>query len=384
MSKTSVQPIITILVDLRNMTGRVNLEGVFKVANRRGWNLRVLSDPRELTPELVRQMDATKNTGFILADTITNPETIESLKGTHFPIVSIGRRFVSLRHRPDAAYISFDESRIGAYGAEFMLSFGNFAAYGFVNHSDKCAWSVKRGYGFTERLASHGITASTFQATCEEDFVRLPDWLKALPKPAAVLASWDDCALKVITAARLAHIQIPADMILLGADDDPLLCENSRPRLSSIKLDNLYNGQWAADMIDRLCSGKKVKCAVNKICGVMERESTRHISPSQRIVRAGIAYIEEHACEGISVKDVIQQLGISESLANRRFRESGRASIGQAIIDVKLAKVTRLLQTSNWPISRIAHACGFSNPNRLSHLFKERYQLSMKEFRRKG
>ena len=374
---------VTVLLDLRNRTGRANLEGVFGFANRRNWNLRILNSPAELTPAVIREMEENhENSGLIFGDTLSNPATIEAFKGTHFPIASIGRRQVSLRHRPDTVCICAEERLLGSYGARHLLGLGSFATFAYVNHAARTFWSSERGRGFAETCAGRGHAAAVFAAESESDFRRLPKWLSALPKPAAIMASWDDCALKVITACREAHIAIPNDLVLLGVDDDELLCENSRPRLSSIRIDNRFGGYWAASALDRIFHGKPVPPAVSRICGVTERESTRAIPPALRIVRAGLAYIAEHAHEGIGVTDVAGHLGISISLANRRFRELKHTSIGEAIIQAKLAKVKKLLASCDWPINRIAVNCGFPNPNRLSHLFIERFGVSMSDYRR--
>ena len=58
------------------------------------------------------------------------------------------------------------------------------------------------------------------------------------------------------------------------------------------------------------------------------------------------------------------------------------SSIGETIIVTRLNEVKRLLATTREPINAIAASCGYANPNYLKNLFKRRFGLTMRDWRR--
>ena len=64
----------------------------------------------------------------------------------------------------------------------------------------------------------------------------IAQWLKSLKKPVAIMAANDDRALEITLACKMSDLEIPDDVSILGVDDDELICDLSRPPLSSIRL----------------------------------------------------------------------------------------------------------------------------------------------------
>ena len=57
-------------------------------------------------------------------------------------------------------------------------------------------------------------------------------------------------------------------------------------------------------------------------------------------------------------------------------------SIDEEITRVRLAEVQRLLRTTRDPIDAIAAKCGYENPNYLKNLFRKRFSMTMRDFRK--
>jgi len=95
-------------------------------------------------------------------------------------------------------------------------------------------------------------------------------------------------------------------------------------------------------------------------------------------------YIAAHACDGIRPNDVIAHVGVSRSLLNLRFRQVCGKSINEDIQEIRLAEVRRLLGQTNRTILQIGRDCGFNDPDNLKRLFKRRYGVSMREWRRQN
>ena len=83
-------------------------------------------------------------------------------------------------------------------------------------------------------------------------------WLRALPKPVAILACNDIRGQQVINACREAEIRMPEDVAVLGVDDDQIICRLCRPTLSSIEPDVEKIGYLAARLIADQLAGKSV------------------------------------------------------------------------------------------------------------------------------
>ena len=86
---------------------------------------------------------------------------------------------------------------------------------------------------------------------------RLPDWLAALPKPAAVMAALDERAIEILSACGEARIQVPRQVAVIGVDNDELLCDFSDPPLSSVLPDHVREGALAAAELNRMLRSRK-------------------------------------------------------------------------------------------------------------------------------
>ena len=114
---------------------------------------------------------------------------------------------------------------------------------------------------------------------------------------------------------------------------------------------------------------------------IVERESTRPISPVTALVERAINFIDSHASENIKVSDVVSAIGVSRSLLDLRFREFKGETVSKAITNRRLEAVKRALSDIDLSIRAISAKCGFSNANHLKNLFKKRFGISMREWR---
>ena len=85
---------------------------------------------------------------------------------------------------------------------------------------------------------------------------------------------------------------------------------------------------------------------------------------------------------GQIAQDVAAHLGISRTLLDLRFREMGSATVGQLLSERRLAALSALLRKSKAPISRLAKECGFGSINHAKAVFKKRFGMTMRDYRR--
>ena len=212
------------------------------------------------------------------------------------------------------------------------------------------------------------------------------DRLAEYPKPCGILTYDDGIGRDILDLCRLANINVPASVCVLGMDDNALICENATPSLSSIQLDYERTGFLAAKALDDMISGRdqeppRLVCGLK---GITERATTQDAKGSGRIVALACDYIAKNACRrgGINQLDVAKHLGIAVRTLQLRFKESAFAgTILSEIQRVQLENVCRMLTTTKRTITEITFASGFGSLSRLKAIFAQKFGMSMRDYR---
>lgn len=381
---------ILVAVRISKSSGRDLLTGIFRFFEENpAWQLHLVQYDEDFTPEIVRGAPERGFSGIIA--TIPGADgTVEALVESPLPVVFMNFADCSLsRRRGPTAFIRADNTAAGRLAASALIKSGSRESYAYVPKTDEW-WCAERGRGFAEVLAKNGKKCQTFVSVARpsapfEDHEGLAAFVAGLPKPAAVYAATDECALKVLAAARSVGAKIPEQMALVSTDNDEFLVRHSNPPLSSVFMGNARSGFRAAQEMKRLLAGKDSPRNVILIppLGVIERDSTRSAPPATALVRRIKAYIEAHIGERIGVADVARNVGVSRNLAELRFRQIEGSSIRRMIEDCRLAEVKRLLKRTRLSVTEIAARTGFSGQNRLSHVFKARFGQAPEHWRKK-
>ena len=382
---------ILITFDISSIAGREQLAGVLRFLRERpNWMPRLISRPQDITPEIVRNAKA-ENIDGIIINHAGSHDTENTLAQSAIPLAVIGIRNPKLVARSrNIILVKNDNERTGRIVARYLLSLGNYRAFGYVPATPATEeWSLSRERGFRLELSEHKLSVDTFahDATSgtEESREALAKWIKGLPKPAAIFGSWDYPAMQVLETCRREKIKVPQAVAVIGVDNDPMICEAANPPLTSVACDYEQEGYESAAALARLLErGKPCNTAITVTCKpteVVERESAAPIAPASQLVKRALRFIEQKACKGISTKDVAKELGVSQSLLSLRFREFSDESVLDAIIRVRLERVKLLLTTTRRKFTEIARSSGFRNVNYLTNLFAERLGMSMREYR---
>lgn len=370
---------ILVALDLTHQSGREHLAGLYRYTDKKeNWEIRLVPSTEESYLPMVRRFLSERIDGVVVKGECV-PTIREAICAAGVPTVVIDRpvfddAFAGL------TYICNDNDGIGRAAAQFFASLGQFASYGYIPDPNNCEWSQIRGKAFCNSLAARHKDTPISIAT-----EPLADWLVALPRPAALFAAFDQCASTVLECCRALKIKVPGDIIVLGVDDDALICDHTRPKLSSIRPDHVEQGFAAARELDRLLSRRRQTIARTILCphlGITERDSTHTVPPAAHLVREAMSFISAHAFEGIRVADVVKRLGISARLANLRFSQAVGHSIRDELVHRRLAEAKRLLEQTSYTQRRIAQKCGFKSTIVLSHLFHAHFGFSMRDWRK--
>ena len=378
---------VAVALRMAGIAGQDKLNGIFEhLSQGHRWQMSLYRTNNEFTAETVRRDLRNGVDGFI----VSLPDAdaaLSALAKASVPTVLINTSSKAIEKRQqNLFFVDGDQSSAGREAATEFLRQGRYKSFGYVCYSQPFDWSVERGRAFKDRIEQENETVSFFNHD-----IPMEKWLRGLKKPCAVLASCDDDAYNVLDACRAASLRIPKDVAVLGVGNDPILCENSEPRLSSVQPDFVGEGRLAARLLERMMSDAKRKHPINVVArthlvgirGIVRRESTPPESYSGLMVQKAITFINRKALSGIEVDDVARHLRISRSLLDKRFRKHLGASVYDMIIRIRLDEAERRLRTTDDRIGQIAVACGWKTPNALKNLFKRKYGLSMREWRKR-
>lgn len=384
--------IVIVALRLAGINARRELSGIFRYLGKSAdWDLRILSEAGEISRELSEQTTSLHPDGIIV-DAACPDEVLPTLVASDIPLVTLDLLPSRLAPRTrKMKCIRCDDGGIGIAAANHFLDNGSYNSFAFVHPTgaDR-TWSKRRAEAFTKMLARRGHSVLEFKETADsssaEKDAELVQFIKSLPKPAAVLAAWDFRAKQVLDACRAAKISVPGQVAVMGVDNDEMLCEHLTPALSSVMPDPERQGYLAAQALDRLMNRKRNTSPMIRNCpitGIAVRESTMPTPPAAYLVRLALDFIRHNYTKPIGVQDVVNHLGVSRSLADKRFREIQNASILETLTRLRLDAIKKALTKSRLPIARLVPACGFGSVNQASLLFKRDTGLSMKEWRKK-
>jgi LacI family transcriptional regulator len=323
---------------------------------------------------------------------------IENRKIAH-AIAAIGLPAVDLRGvltDIDIPLIITDDEAVSrmAIGHFLERGFRNFAFCGFVNAD----YSDNRSRAFARLVEEAGYTCHVYQPSRRRrpagtmalergglvSEAEVAHWVEALPRPVGLMACNDIRGQQVLNACREVGIAVPEEVAVLGVDNDDVLCDLSYPTLSSVVPDTQRIGFEAAAMLERMIVGEEpTPPRATRIPpkGVVTRRSTDVLAIEDRHLARAVRFIREHACEGITVEDVLAHVPLSRSVFERRFDRLFGHTPKAEILRTRLDRLKQLLAETELPLKQIATKVGFEHPEYMNVFFKERTGLTPGQFR---
>lgn len=264
----------------------------------------------------------------------------------------------------------------------------NFA---FVGWSRRVKWSREREDRFARLLFESGRKCAILEdpwtfGNKNDFFERLAPFIKSVPKPCGIFAANDDIASVVLDVCRELGMSVPGDAAVVGVDDDPNFCDNLSPSLTSVRPDFRRAGRLAVEMLARRMHDKSVPPEVVKFAplGITSRLSTRRLAVVGKRVADALDLIRREACSGLKAGDVVKAMGVTERLAETRFKRAVGHRITEEISAVRLERALELLRDPNQDIGPIANMCGWDTDAYLKRLFRKKFGMTMSEWRAKN
>lgn len=299
--------------------------------------------------------------------------------------VSAARKVASL------PWVETDDRAIADAAARHLLE-RNFRHLAYCG-DERFNWSRWRGEHFVRAAAEAGVPCDVYAPSrrARRDWDAMEDeigrWLLSLSRPVGVMASYDIRARHVLDACRRVGLAVPDEVAVIGVDNDEFLCDLSDPPLSSVAPDTLRTGYEAAALLDRLMSGRERshgQAIFVRPLAVIARRSTDVLALGDPDISAAVRFIREHACEGIAVKDLLDEVPLSRRVLEDRFQKLLGRTPHDEIARVRFDRVHRLLRETRLPLAEIAHRSGFRNAEYLATAFRRTFGISPTTYRQSG
>jgi LacI family transcriptional regulator len=314
-------------------------------------------------------------------------------------IVSLGIPTVDLLGEPAKdgcpVYMT-DDFAMAAMASNHLINNGfvYFAFCGFPG----IPFSDRRQRGFTESVGRNGFQAVSYERRLrhfgeilraeEYGFLEIgaiAKWLRSLPKPVAIFACNDVRALQVVQACHVAGCSVPDEVSALGVDNDEIITELCHPKLSSIQPDTLSTGYKACLCSDNMMRRLKPDPYFDWTppVGVIERDSTNIIATTDKLVANALRGIRDEACNGLTVKKLLDHLDVSRSQLEAKFRRILGRTVHDEITRVRLKRVCQLLYAGDDTLRTIARKSGYLDISHLSRLFRKNFDVWPGEYRKR-
>lgn len=370
---------------LRNCADREHFSGVLdEMANTSNWHLSTIP-PEHFTKrsDLVNE-HGEQYDGAILS-LPGSDEVIARIARSRLPTVLVNITDSRLSARCDAvANVWTDNASIGESAARHLLERGEYSCAGYVHEFGRPFWSRERLYSFRQTMKSGGCATFVFPETGDQPHT--PDsqafvdglrrWLRALPKPAAVMAASDMRAADVIIACRLEGIPVPSQAAVVGVDHDASQHMRCGMKISSVELNSRMMGRQAVRELDYLLKHPKWKGRPHEVLipakGVFANESTSRSVSATRLVNIALDFIAANSMLALTPNDVVVHLGCSRRLAEIRFSQVAGTTIHKAINEARLNEVQRRIKSGD-SVAKVVKAMQFKSANQLYRLYKRHF-----------
>jgi len=305
---------------------------------------------------------------------VENQNIANELLATKLPTVDVSYGL----ERSPFPRVATDARVATRLAAEHLLERG-FRHFGYCG-DPRFYWSRLRSGFFAGHIQAAGHECSLFDlptprsrvGSWDQTTEALARWIRKLPKPVGILACFDLVGQQVLQACRRIDLKVPDEVAVIGIHNDELLCDLCDPPLSSVIPNARRAGYEAAALLDRMMQGENIppQLILLEPIGVATRQSTDVVAVDDPHISAAVRFIREHACEGISVDDVVRAVPLSRTVFERRFKKQLNRTPHDHILSVRIDRVKQMLAGTDLTLAQIAERTGFGHIEYLSVAFK--------------
>lgn len=384
-SQTRKRPHVALLVETSLISGREILRGISRYVQEHGaWT--IYHEPRSLEAAVPAWLKTWRGDGLIVR--LHNQSMADAIRRLGLPAVDV----LGVAAAADIPLVHVNNALIGRTAAEHFLERGlrQFAYCGYAELN----WAQQRRQAFIDAVAAAGCPCKVYRfpfgtrsdSSWEMQQDRLAAWIGRLPKPIGIMACYDPVGQRVLDACQRAAVNVPEQVAVLGVDNDETVCEVCNPPLSSVIANHARVGFEAAALLDRLMRGRKTPSKPTYVepLGVTTRMSTDILAVGDADVAAALAIIHERACDGLTVRDVVEHVSISYTAMKERFSRVMGRPIHDEIVLTQLRRAQQLLTESDLPLRQVAKLAGFRHQEYMGAVFRAKLKKSPGQLRREA
>ena len=379
------RPHVALLIETSLISGREILRGVARYMQEHGpWT--IYHEPRSLEAEAPAWLKTWRGDGLIVR--LNNRRLADAVRRTRLPAVDV----LGVVDNEEVPLVHVSNGVIGKTAAEHLLERG-LRQFAFCGYAD-LNWAQQRRQAFVETIAAAGYRCRGYRfphgtrsdSSWESQQERLAAWIRRLPKPIGIMACYDPVGQRVLDACQRAGIVVPEQAAVIGVDNDETVCEVCNPPLSSVIANHARVGYEAAGLLDRLIRGRKrpLQPLYIEPLGIATRFSTDTLAVGDRDVADALAIIRNHACDGLTVRDVVAQVSISYSAMKDRFARIIGRPMHDEIVFTQLRRAKELLSQSDLPLRQIARMAGFRHQEYMGVVFRNKIGKTPQQYRREA
>jgi LacI family transcriptional regulator len=376
---------VALLVETSNAYARGLLDGIIAYQREHElWSIYVGEQQRGARPPV--WINTWRGDGIIAR--IETKAIAAAVRRSALPTVDVS----AARLVPELPWVETEDREIAQMAARHLMDRG-FRTLAFCGEP-VFNWSAWRQNHFAEYARQEGCECHVYRgkASIEKGYswtrerARLGAWVRTLPKPVGVMACYDIKGQQLLDVCRDIGIAVPEQVAVIGVDNDVRLCRLCTPTLSSVVPDTRRAGYEAAQLLDRMMAGEKVSAEGILIppAGVAKRRSSDTSAIQDPDIVTAMRYIREHACDGITVADVLRVVPLSRRMLEYRFQKLVGRSPHAEILRARIERTSRLLRETKLPLEQIASRTGFAQANYLCVAFKRHVGLSPDAYRKKS
>lgn len=281
---------------------------------------------------------------------------------------------------PSALSADVDDWAVGREAAE-TFSFTGFRSLACLGngtpYSDQRIEGFKKAFSNIELPFSvyieNGFEDTRYSESFHRPSMEMNKWLELLPKPVGIFAVHDPLGRFLCSACTQLGLEIPTDVSVIGANNDPLVCGLTYPMLSSVSIPWDTLGEQVATAMEKMIAGEKLQTEepiLVQPSGVILRHSANHLALEDPLLRRAMSFLNERMQAQISIGILCEELNIPRRTLERKFKEQFKCTPWEMLCQLRVKKAKQLLAETNHPISMISELAGFNDAERMAVVFK--------------
>ncbi|MGN6727408.1 MAG: substrate-binding domain-containing protein [Tepidisphaeraceae bacterium] len=209
-------------------------------------------------------------------------------------------------------------------------------------------------------------------------------WLASLPKPLGLLAPHDRYAHEVIDICNNVGIQVPAEVSVIGVDNDDYTCMAMSPQISSVETNAIRIGQQAVEVMRAIVLGQEPPPTPVLVppVDIVLRGSSSATAVADTEVALAVQYIHNNVHKRVTIENVVEHVLISRRSLEKRFLAATSRSLMEEIRRSRVAHAKRLLVHTELSLGEIARRCGYLRQQRLSKVIHDETGMTPGAYRK--